>query len=70
MTKVPVHQHACRNYIWTFAVLLAVWAALLAVKPRFILDANGRLSYKKLFWVTLIVTIVVVVGICYSELLA
>lgn len=54
----------CAQYLWTFIVLLATWGILSLVKPKFIKKADGSLDYKKIFWVTLAVTAIVVTVIC------
>lgn len=59
--------HACRNYIWTFVVLLAVWGALMITKPTFLLNSDKTLSYPRLFWTTLAISVVIVLGICYYQ---
>jgi hypothetical protein len=54
----------CRNYLWTFGVLLLVWAALTFLKPSFVRNKDGSTNYRSVFWITLVVTVVVVVGLC------
>jgi hypothetical protein len=55
----------CRNYIWTFVVLLAVWAVLALLKPSFVKNKDGTVNYQRVFWITLAVTVIVVLGLCF-----
>jgi len=55
----------CRNYLWTFAVLLIVWALLAFLKPKFVLNTDGTVNYQRIFWITLGVSVVVVLGLCF-----
>jgi hypothetical protein len=54
----------CRNYLWTFAILAVVWALLAFGKPSFVKNKDGSLNYQRIFWMTLIVSAIIVVGLC------
>ena len=50
----------CRNYLWTFAVLITVWSTLILTKPLFVLDADGYVNCQRVFWITLVASVAVV----------
>lgn len=53
----PPRPPACRNYLWIFAILVAVWGVLMVWRPAFLRRADGQLSFRRVFWLTLAVTI-------------
>lgn len=54
----------CRNYLWVFVVLLLVWAVLVVVKPEFVLNVDKSLNYQRVFWISVAVSAVAVLGLC------
>lgn len=48
---------ACRNYLWIFAILVVVWGVLMVWRPSFLRGVDGRLAVRRVFWLTLGVTV-------------
>ena len=55
----------CQNYLWVFLALVAVWGVLVLLKPSFVQNEDLSVNYQRVFWLSLLVTAAIVLGMCW-----